>query len=225
MGAAQTLWIAIVCVIFSPATAVTFGRRQTAQLPVENFAPALVSGEQEPHFWYNYVTQETTYTRPTILPLLSAEHNNRPYWVVNGQPTWEKPADADWRELRDIEDRSYFRNDLLDLTTWDRPAALGWRKLSVDKFFLLNTVTGETKWPEAAPELGTLDPKTKQRYYVDASGKPTWTPQVKEAAWRKAFDDKHNRDYYWNTMTNERSWTLPAESHIAWVMQPKNLEF
>lgn len=221
---AWSVCFAILCLSES-ASAVTFGRRKPAeQATIEHFSPS--TNDDEPAFWYNYVTQETQYDKPNIFPTID-KVTNQPYWVVDGKATWDRPAEADWRELMTPNDQPYFRNDQLDLTVWERPPELGWRKLSTEKYFFKNEATGETKWPESfPPEFGTYDIKTKTRYYTDAkTGKSTWDPPNKEAAWRRATDPSTNREYFFNTITNERSWTVPENSHIAWVAHPKNLEF
>jgi len=224
-------FVSFACLVFlyltpSPASAVTFGRRKTAEAPVmEHFAPS-ASDAAEPHFWYNFVTQETQYERPSILPMHDSS-TGTPYWVINGEATWQKPAEADWRELMTPNDQPYFRNDMLDVTVWERPAELGWRKLSSEKYFFKNEISGETRWPESfGPEFGTYDPTTKTRYYKHPkTGKSTWDAPNADAAWRKATDSATGREYFWNSMTNERSWVVPESAHIAWVAHPKNLEF
>jgi hypothetical protein len=65
------------------------------------------------------------------------------------------------------------------------------------------------------PEVGYKDEERNATYYVAADGAVTWEPPV-EARWRKGYDAKRARDYYFNEVTKETVWTLPAASGLSW---------
>ena len=53
-----------------------------------------------------------------------------PMWVEmqpsTGDSTFDLPAEAAWREMRDENDRLFFYNDATSETTWTKPAQFGW---------------------------------------------------------------------------------------------------
>jgi len=215
------LALALLMSPLSGTDAVSFGKRQAVGSIPEKLATPRTPSQTQDTFYYNFLTEETTYIRPNCLGMLSKNYD-RPYYMVDGQPTWEMPAEAAWRELRDQNDMPYFHNSVLDVTTRDRPKELAWERLSVDKFYLHNTVTKKSVWRGADDEpayIGHLDAKTGKRYFVDPKTKEaSWESPSVEGAWEKA-QDPEGREYYYNRKTNERTWELPAESILAWQQQ------
>ena len=79
------------------------------------------------------MTGESTWKQPDALGIPSPD-GGRPYWLIDGAPTWTPPSEYAWRAVPSTEEahagRVYFENWRTKETTWDRPAALGWSRRS-----------------------------------------------------------------------------------------------
>lgn len=188
--------------------------------------PELLAWEElERGFWYNNVTGESTREVPEAIGHASKEHPGSRYWIVGGEPTWEPPEEYAWRRVEsdEHEGREYFSNDVTGETTWKRPAALGWSLRSQSKTYYYNTVTGEST--RARPEpLGIGEDAEGNVYFKDPeTGESTWDKPV-SASWHKGESDEHDgREFYFNDVTNERAWEIPADSQFAWQLQHEEL--
>jgi len=215
--------LVFLCALMGQSSAVTFGRRSAAgTVPQRKNVSQQDADPDAGVFWYNTVNGDTSANRPACLGYLSKNYN-RPFWrTADGEPTWEAPPEASWRELRDLQDRPYYRSDLLDITTWEKPECLGWKRLSLDKKFYHNHVTGESVWsdsPKVPKYLGVEDPKSKRKYYINDEGKSVWESPFEESHWYVGTDPQTNREYYYNPKSSERTWSVPANSALAWQLQ------
>ena len=107
------------------------GRRLTRSHAL-SFALAATQAAEK-GFWHNNVTGESTWKQPDALGIPSPD-GGRPYWLIDGAPTWTPPSEYAWRAVPSTEEahagRVYFENWRTKETTWDRPAALGWSRRS-----------------------------------------------------------------------------------------------
>ncbi len=181
---------------------------------------ALQSAEKG--FWYNNCTGESSWTPPDALGIPSPEGGR--YWIVDGNPTWDAPAEYAWRQVVSTdaahEGRVYFENYNTGETTWERPPALGWSRRSYNKTYFYNTVTGQSVATAPAHAVGMETPDGTKYYTDPVTGATTWTKPV-AAAWVEAKEDE--KTYYFNEHTQERAWEKPADSNLAWIRMHEEL--
>jgi hypothetical protein len=106
----------------------------------------------------------------------------------------------------------YYKNAVTGESTWDKPADFD------DE--------GDEREKKKAWEK-KVDPSSGHAYYVSGDGVSTWDrpddfvseeddssseeQEDKGGKWHAAVDPSTNRTYYWNSVTNEKSWTKPAD--------------
>ena len=75
-------------------------------------------------FWYDSVTGKSQRDIPTHAVGHAHESGQRYFIDADGQPTWERPAQAAWTETpsEKHEGRTYFHNNVTDEVVWERPA-------------------------------------------------------------------------------------------------------
>jgi hypothetical protein len=165
-------------------------------------------------FWHNMNTGVSQDTRPECLPWKDAK-TGRGYWIVNGAAVWEPPVQFAWRAVNTTEKppRHFYENTKSNTTQWTRPTEMAWVYLDRDQPYYFNVITNETT-RIVPPEVGFKDEERNATYYL-VNGEATWEPPV-EARWHKSHDAKRARDYYFNEVTKETVWTLPAASGLSW---------
>jgi len=178
---------------------------------------AFVSAVDSPAnaFWHNLNTGNSQESRPDCLPWKDSK-TGRGYWILDGKAVWDPPVQYAWRAVNTTEKppRTFYENFKSNDTQWIRPDEMAWIYLDRDKPYFFNIITNETT-SIVPPEVGYSDAERNATYYVNAQGNPTWEPPL-DARWVKAFDAKRKRDYFFNSVTNETVWTLPAASNLAW---------
>ena len=171
------------------------------------------------------MTGESTWRQPDALGVTTPDGRSR-YWVVNGAPSWQPPAEYSWRAVASGDPahrgRTYFENWVTKEASWARPACLGWSRRSYNNTYWWNVVTGETQRDPPGHVVGHEAPGG-HKYYVDpATGDVTWdTPPA--GAWREAHSEQHDRAYFFNVVTRESSWERPPVSNVAWVRYHEEL--
>ena len=223
------------------------------------------------------MTGESTWRQPDALGVSTPDGSSR-YWIVDGQPTWQPPAEFAWRAVpsKDHAGREYFENWVTKASVWERPAALGWSRRSYNNTYWWNVVTGETQ-REAPVHVVGFEAPSGHKYYVDPSTQEVgagpagraalpWPAErgvltpvaaplaghlggarrrrvargaraLRDAARARARgmraaltqlprarqSEQHDRAYWFNKITQERVWTRPAESNVAWVRYHEEL--
>jgi hypothetical protein len=52
----------------------------------------------EKGFWHNNVTGESTWKQPDAMGVSTPDGKSR-YWIVDGEPSWQPPAEYAWRAV------------------------------------------------------------------------------------------------------------------------------
>jgi hypothetical protein len=61
-------------------------------------APAQPAQAAEKGFWHNNVTGESTWKQPDAMGVSTPDGKSR-YWIVDGEPSWQPPAEYAWRAV------------------------------------------------------------------------------------------------------------------------------
>jgi hypothetical protein len=167
-------------------------------------------------FFYNLNTGESQSTLPACIGIKDRKNDDRPYWIVDGQPVWTPTEECAWHEAetKDVPPQAYYYNSVTHEVAWNRPDAMSWVNMSreeADKFYV-NRITTETSRPGV---LGYEDKARGATYFLDKNGKVTWDRPV-EAQWIKHHGGDHEREYFVNPVLNLTVWELPANASIAW---------
>jgi hypothetical protein len=141
-------------------------------------------------YWKNKTTGEKSWKDPkrTITSSTSAAQGEGDEDKKEGTES----AAEDWEELfNEKHQRKYWKNKKTGEKTWNRPAGM-----------------------EAGSAVVSPPPPPPPPPVSTASVPPTAenAEQNTDSDWVEAFNEKHQRKYWKNTKTGEKSWTAPAKA-------------
>jgi len=139
-------------------------------------------------YYYNSVTEETSWDRPDSFIKEEKEQNAAVSESLNNKlvKEEEKPLEDDWIETQDSEGQTYYYNRATEETSWDRPNSLIKEKES-------NTAVKKSN-----------DDGISNDTQVKEEEKPI------EGDWIETQDNE-GQTYYFNKKTEETSWERPAQ--------------
>lgn len=183
------------------------------------------SQEKPKVFWYNTATGESSWMDPT--PAKHTDPDGNEFFVdpSNHTHTWwtaESPEEWSWEEVPVTEgehaNRTYFHNTVSNEVVWEAPVMLSWKKMSTERVFYFNQVTGESQHSRPL-EMGFWSEEHNRTYWVDDQGDATWESKY---WWTQVpVEGEEGKFYYVNEMTKESSWEVPSD--LAWVLWHEEL--
>ncbi|CAJ1954685.1 unnamed protein product [Cylindrotheca closterium] len=171
-------------------------------------------------YYYNSVTQETSWTKPSValddaapeaaidemLPLTdsAAEESS----IHFEEPESEKVVDADNKELPEdwIEavdegnGKTYYYNTVTQETSWESPNAALEEEIAATPESNENLLDESVAAPEAAETNDLVVAKATEN--IPGDDLPS--------DWIEAADESSGQTYYYNTVTQETSWEKPS---------------
>jgi len=212
----------ILSLIALPSVAGAARKVGLPQIPEE----PVVDPEAKPtHFWYNTELGESSWENP--LPIRHEDDEGNVYYQdpKNHSSVWwadAAPFEYAWKEVLATEGehkgQKYYHNKVTSEAIWDPPAIMAWKKMSSEKVFYYNQVTGASQ-RERPHAMGFYSDEHSRTYWVDKEGNPTWES---DNWWTEVpVEGEEGKVYYYNEVTKASTWEKPEA--LGWVLWHEEL--
>jgi hypothetical protein len=215
-----------------PETGVTSENVEDDELPLDASEETLalpegwtevVDPSSEQMFYYNTITQETSWELPTAdgvvdgeqeantvdLPSIEPEIGVTSENVEDDEPPLDAPEETlalseGWTEVVDpSSEQIYYYNTITEETSWEFPSAEG--------VFGGEQEDNTVDLPSIEPEIGVSSENVEDdEPPLDA---PEETLALSEG-WTEVVDPSSEQIYYYNTITEETSWEFPSAEGV-----------